>query len=269
MNEGIKRRAAYLILPLTIALFSCIGLHFEIINYYSNVNIGDGTFMDYWIYLVQGQAAYKFDIYNLFEMPVKWLCFYVFLLIGLNNYPMNELQSKGYQILVHSKSRLRWWSSKIIWTVAFTAVYFAICILTVLTYSLANGAAFSFHASAGVMTSFSRAHFALCSSKYLIFVTMLLPFLFACLLGFLYLFLTNITKPMQALVVLICILVVSSYQKHWLLIGNLAMPYRMSPVQKHGIQPIPAFFLLFALSVIIIICGYQIFKRKDIFERAE
>ena len=268
-KEGIWRRAVYFILPLIVALSSCISLHTSMMNAFTEIELGKGTFMDYWIYLVQGDKPYKFDIYSMYILPAKWLCFYIFLLVGLNNYPMNELQTKGYQILLHSKSRLRWWSSKAIWVVAFSAIYFAVSILTVTIYALANGSKFSLHASPGIMTSYAKATFAQCSVKYLFFTTLLLPFLFACFLGLMHLFLTNIIKPMHSLIILICILVISTYKRHWLLIGNLAMPFRMKPIQKHGIPPIPSFIILAMASIVMIVAGYWIFRKKDIFEKAE
>jgi len=239
------------------------------IDPFTDIELGKGTFMDYWIYLMQGEKAYKFDIYSIFALPTKWLCFYIFLLVGLNNYPMNELQSKGYQILLHSKSRLRWWCSKTIWVVAFSAIYFAVSILTVTAYALANGSKFSLHASPAIMATYSKATFAQCSDKYLLFATMILPFIFACFIGLMHLFLTNIIKPMHSLIILICVLVVSAYKQRWFLIGNLAMPYRIRPVQKHGLPPVPSFLLLLAASIIIIVAGYWIFKKKDIFEKTE
>lgn len=225
--------------------------------------------MDYWIYLIQGGNAYKFDIYNVFELPAKWLSFYIFLLVGLNNYPMNELQTKGYQILLHSRSRLRWWNSKALWIIMFSAIYFVASILTVASYGLANGAKLSLHASQNIMSAYAKDAFAQCSDKYLVFTTLILPFLFACFLGLLHLFFTNIIKPMHSLIILICILVISSYKSHWLLIGNMAMPFRMQPMQKHGIAPIPSFLFLVIGSMALIAIGYQIFRKKDIYEKDE
>lgn len=222
--------------------------------------------MDYWIYLIQGGKAYKFDIYNVFELPTKWLCFYIFLLVGLNNYPMNELQTNGYQILLHSRSRLRWWNSKVLWVIVFSAVYFATSILTVALYGFANGATISLHASPNIMTTYAQDAFAQCSGGYLVLTTLILPFLFACFLGLMHLFFTNIIKPMHSLIALICILVISAYKKHWLLIGNLAMPFRMKPMQKHGISPVPSSLFLAIGSIALIAAGYQIFRKKNIYE---
>ena len=269
LNEGIRYRAIYFTLPFIVALFSCIGLHSGIRDIYTETNIGNGTFMDYWIYLVQGGEAYQFSVYDIFEIPVRWVCFYTFLLIGLNNYPMNELQSRGYQILIHSKSRLHWWLSKIIWVFSFTAVYFAVNIVTVAAYSLSYNAKLSFRASPDIMSLFSQAKFSQCSNIFLIFTTFLLPYIFAFLLGVLHLLFTNLIHPMHSLVILVCILIVSTYRKHWLLFGNMATPYRMLPVDKHGIKPLPSFAFLTAASAITIVVGYLLFKKRDIYEAKE
>jgi len=151
--EGIWHRKLYLILSVLAAFFSCTGIHSSIIEHQKTENISNGTFMDYWIYLVDGCQAYKFDWYNSFVIPIRWICFITFLLIGVNNYMLSDLKGWGYQVLVHSKSRLNWWISKLMWSISYTLCYFFVSFCTVLIYCISRNVAVNFKPTLDIMKS--------------------------------------------------------------------------------------------------------------------
>lgn len=104
--NGIWYRKIYFILPVVLGFISCIGAHSTLlqIQEYHN-NIGNGTVMDYWIYLIQGSKPYKFDVFSTFETPIRWLCFYLLFLICLNNYPNQDINSFGIHIFGKFKEK--------------------------------------------------------------------------------------------------------------------------------------------------------------------
>ena len=160
LTEGIGRRSVYLVLPVMISLFSCIGMHYKLVQFQRiNEKLGNGTWMDYWMYFIQGGKQYKFSIFNFFEMPVRWICFYVLFLVCLNNYPMNDLKKMGTQIIIRSGSRLRWWISKFLWLVTYAVVYTGICMLVVALYTLENGAGLNLHLTMSVAMVFTKKVF--------------------------------------------------------------------------------------------------------------
>lgn len=266
--EGIWNRRVYFLLPVMVALFSCIGLHAKMTAFLdTNHNVGAGTLMDYWIYLVQGGKHYKFDIYTIFQIPVRWLCFHVFILIGLNNYPLNDLHGWGYHVLLKSKSRWNWWFSKILWCFSYVACYYIVCLFIVSVYALANDASFSLRPSIDVMNMVSRTGFLKCSMKRLVCIVLVQPVMLSAFLGILQLVLCICMKPVYSFMVMFAMLVVSTYKRYWILIGNWGMPYRMYPVQKHGLDPKLCMVLLLCGILIGVLCGYLVFCKKDILEQ--
>ena len=265
--EGIWKRRIYFLLPLMAALFSGIGLHAKMTIFKELHNVGTGSVMDYWIYLVQGGKQYKFDIYTMFQIPVRWMCFHVFVLIGLNNYPLQDLQGWGYQVLLKSKSRWNWWLSKILWCCSYVACYYLICLFMVTVYAVANGASLTLQPSMDVMNMVSRTGFLDCSMKRLLCIVFVLPALLSVFLGILQMVLSVCIKPIYSFMVLFALLVISTYKRSWLLLGNWGMPYRMIPVQKHGLDPKLCLLLLLCGIFISIAWGYLIFRKKDILEK--
>ena len=46
---------AAMVLPVMISLFSCIGMHYKLVQFQRiNEKLGNGTWMDYWMYFIQG-----------------------------------------------------------------------------------------------------------------------------------------------------------------------------------------------------------------------
>lgn len=44
LTEGIGRRSVYLVLPVMISLFSCIGMHYKLVQFQRiNEKLGNGT----------------------------------------------------------------------------------------------------------------------------------------------------------------------------------------------------------------------------------
>ena len=67
LDEGICMRAVYLLLPVLIALFSCIGMHYKLVQLiHLSSSMGSGTVLDYWLYFIEGGKQYTFSVYNFF-----------------------------------------------------------------------------------------------------------------------------------------------------------------------------------------------------------
>lgn len=239
--EGIWHRKLYLILSVLAAFFSCTGIHSSIIEHQKTENISNGTFMDYWIYLVDGCQAYKFDWYNSFVIPIRWICFITFLLIGVNNYMLSDLKGWGYQVLVHSKSRLNWWISKLMWSISYTLCYFFVSFCTVLIYCISRNVAVNFKPTLDIMKSQATESFMKFGNRNLYVAVLILPLLMALFLSIIQMVLSLYIRPVYVFIIMFIWLVASAYKKSWLLVGNLGMPYRMKPVLKSGFSMVQCF----------------------------
>lgn len=59
---------------------------------------------------------------KLFNPPVEWLIIQFVIAFATGSYAMEDLNTYGRQILLRSRTRLRWWISKCLWA-TLTAVF--------------------------------------------------------------------------------------------------------------------------------------------------
>lgn len=264
--EGIWKRKQYLLLAVLVSLVSCIGMNQTIQNLNLTMEAGKGSLMDYWVYLTMCGKEYKLDLFSLFRVPVRWICLQIFALICIGNYVFEDMQHWGYQVLLRSKDRVWWWISKIIWCICLIVCYFLVCFLIVGIYAVIHGAAWSVHPSLAIMRAACKAGFAKCSIKRLLCISVVQPVVLSVFLGLLQMVLYLLIESMHAFVILFVILVISTYHKSWLLIGNWGIPYRMYPIEKSGLDPVKCLLIIFFGILFCIFMGCLLFRKKDILE---
>lgn len=255
----------YFVLPLLVALFFCIGFQsqIEIVHKLNNTSVC-GSFIDYWIYFLQGGKQYKFDVYQFFAMPVRWICFYSLFLICISNYTYNDMKKYGIQVLVKSGNRFHWWLSKMLWMVCFAALYILVCLAVTVVYAGVHGGSLSMVPTHEIIIQVTRIGFTLCSTKRLFCILFVQPFLFLLLLGMIHISFSYVASGNLSFLALFFVLVLSTYKRSYALIGNWSMPYRMIPVAKHGLSPVWCVGLLLCGIAAAFLVGYAAYKRKDI-----
>lgn len=267
-TEGIWKRRVYLLFPVFVALVSCISLHAKMEGYIQTGDLKDyGTFMDYWIYFIQGGKAYKFSWYNTFTLPVRWLCIQVFLLVSLNNYAFRDMQNWGYQVLTRSKSRFRWWFGKALWCVMYVGIYYMICLATIIFYTAVKDIPLKLQPTRQAMLIFSKMTFYTCGFKRLLCIVIVLPILLSAFLGLLQMLLSMCIKPILSFLSVLFVLVISIYRSKKFLPGNWGMPYRIAPIKVKGLSVEVCLMLLVCAIFFLVAVGYEIFKRQDILEK--
>lgn len=267
LDEGICMRAVYLLLPVLIALFSCIGMHYKLVQLiHLSSSMGSGTVLDYWLYFIEGGKQYTFSVYNFFSMPVRWISFYALFMVCVNNYPLNDLKKLGIQIIIRSKSRKHWWISKLLWIATYAILYTAISFAVVALYAYSYNAQMSLKVSVSMVNAFTRKGFLLCGIRRLVCISFVQPILLLILFGCLQMALSMKFPAINTFILLFACLVISSYKRNWLLFGNWGMPYRMFPVAAHGLEPQICLILLTAAIGVAAAAGYLIYNKRDILE---
>lgn len=265
--EGIWRKKwLFLFAPLLVWI-SCLELEqkWHEIKSFHQIK-GDVTYMDYWIFLIQGKEPYEFSLNKLYEFPITWLVFFAFLLVAVNAYPAIDLKGWGIQVIVRSKSRWNWWLPKCGWCAACVVLYFLLALLTVMLFSLASGSGLSLKPSWYVMNQLGKDEYLTLSTIGRIVLLLVQPFLLAVLLGVLQMGLALLVHPMFAFCAVFSLTLVSTYCRSYFLCGNWGMPYRMSSIVSGGLDNrVCMALLLVTIGVCIVACGF-LFTKKDIYE---
>lgn len=74
-----------------------------------------------------------------FTMPIIWMVIQLYLAYIIGGYPLNDMKQYGINLLIRTKSRIKWWLGKVIWGVSITAITYAIGYLIVLVLTMATG----------------------------------------------------------------------------------------------------------------------------------
>lgn len=255
----------YLLLGVILSLIT----HVEVYNKLSSVKIkenldGNGSFVDYWVCLIQGKSDYKFSIGDLYEFPTYWFLLFVFLLIPICIYTWDDLSGYGQQLIVRAKSRSGWLMSKYVWAGSVVVLYFLLLIGTTLLFCLCENVDLSMHPTWYVMELYGSSvivDFSVWKIMVIYFLQpLLLMFLFCCLEITLLLYIPKA-------IAFLCtggLLIVSLYKKSYFLIGNLGIPIRMDKMDENGLSFGVCIFMMIILSVAMIVLGNIRINKKDI-----
>ncbi len=263
--EGVAKRSIYYVLPIIVSLISCMSLELNIIseNRMANVSM-HGNVMDYWIYMILGNKPYKPDFTNLFHIPMAWMGFYCFLLIGTNNYIEKDLSRNGFQMILCAKSRLIWWTSKVLWLCIYSFFYFLICGITVMSYVIFHHGSIKSLPDADIMELIGATHLCGVPGWQIKLLCIGVPALFMLMLGILQMFLSLMVGSMQSFMAMFGVMVASTYHSSVWLPGNWGILRRSSVIIKSGISLKCSVSLMCVMILLGLVGGYCLFRRKDI-----
>lgn len=227
------------------------------------------SYADFFLYVYGGMKEYIPSPTNLFRFPIVWILWFVFLLFSTLNYPYNDLQSFGQQILVRTKGRFLWWVSKCGWNVLASGVFHGIIALAGLLLCLQTGV----RLSGGVNTQLLQVNFQIDSEQLVskavslpLFV-FLLPLLLSAGLNLLQMTLSLFLKPLFSFLAMAVLLVSSAYLLSPLVVGNYAMLVRSDRVISNGVSPAVGLAVSIALIAGSFLVGIVRFRYYDILNR--
>ena len=263
---GILKKISYYLCGIFLAAVSSIELDNQITNLHLSENIqGDGTFIDYWIYLIQGKDAYTFALDEYYEFPTMWILLYMFYLISTCMHPYTDLSGIGSQFIVRTKSRDKWWISKSIWIFLSSILYLSSLLLFIFLYCLVHQIPISIKPTWYAMEAFGRNGFLECSQVEIIAITLILPVFMLSVFGMLQMLLMLKVHPLLSFSVCASLLIVSTYARSYFLIGNLGMPLRMKKIADVGLSWQISICILLLIFFFCCFLGLSVLRKKDIY----
>lgn len=248
-----------------VIIAQCIGLH-NLIQQYSLIENREWNLhlADYVVYFFQGTIPYMMSgSEEAFNIPPYWSLYliYFILLIG----KMTGQFSKKYeqQMLLRIESRKRWWleiNFKIVLECAGYLVATGICFLI---FSLCTRTQIR-----GINIEVLREYLGIEVIEKKRVETILIGIIFfLALLAFAYIqqVVSMVTNAVVGILISVAVLVTSVYQIHPFLIGNYLMEIRQEMFYMEGINAEVQGAVNAVLILIMVIIGYQILKRKDLF----
>lgn len=221
-------------------------------------------YIGYLTYLFQGMPEYIRSETSIFQLPVCWLLYYVYLFFLIGFYPISDLYSCGMKSLLSSGSRKKWLLSKYLWVAFNVIAYFIILLITLYCCSVSRG-----HIDTGneAMLVVFGVDMGTLTMTDIIVVWILLPILTAITIAFIQFTICICVNSVAGYITSIVILAISVYWMKTLLPGNYLMIIRSNVLRTDGMDIKYGIILDSVLMVFAIIIGNCCFTKKDIYQK--
>ncbi len=242
------------------------------ISYFYYVQQQDMTFLDEtWpvtgfsmlIYIFQGNEKYVPNPGNEFQLHIIWLL--PLLLIGyvIYAYPFNDLKMYGYNYMIRTKSRARWWFAKFVWLLIHCLVCIVVMAGTACLCAWIHGEPMFEMPGMDILEALSLPGLYEMDLKCLMLICVLM-FLTIVALSALQLLCSFVLNPLAAYIGIIVLYVTSVYFTTWLLPGNYLMLIRMEVITGDCINQWIGFPYMGIVLIAALFDGRSYMKRYDI-----
>lgn len=225
------------------------------------------NFSDYVIEIYKGRTNFNFDNkLETLKIPASWILINIFLTFIIGYYPLLDLKTYGMQILLRSKRRYQWFLSKCIWVIGNVIIYYAIGYVVMILFSVFNGG-ISLTPTNEINMNISQVNTTSFTSQTFFCICILLPIIISIALSLFQMTVALFTTSILSNIVIISILVISTFYCNGMFIGNYLMILRNSKIDLNGVNTINGLIIGTIIIIISIIIGILKFKKIDILDK--
>lgn len=265
MKQGTLRHwCRYLVIPVVVILMSS-GLAAYVARLYADRAIGgEGTIVDYYLYIMQGMSIYHFSPESIFEIPITWFMLHIGMAYVTAYYPYQDFTEYGKTTLLAGASRTKWWLSKMLWCMISTLLYYVVIMLSCAIVALAYGAKAELSYSEDLLASLFGDAVFYTDGKELVLLAVVVPFLVSVMLLELQMLLGFLVTPVISFAISCGVYIVSAYYTCWWLPGSYTMWQRSSYISYEGVRPDSGLLLAGFGILCVAIVGTMYFREKDV-----
>ena len=227
------------------------------------VRLTDGppvSFGDYLFHVFKGMAIIDSNDMSR-DINVFWIIYNFIISFIVSYYPFKDLNGYGQQILIRSQKRSYWWVSKCVWTFLCVLIYYLLTYFTISIFVLISGGTFDLIPQ----YSIQGVDAVVLNIGVIVLIGIVLPMLTSLCFSLLQLLLSLIFKPILSIMIILALMTFSIFICTDWSIGNYTMVARSVYLTENGVDPTNGLIIMSVISVLSIITGLVIFKRKDIF----
>lgn len=272
IHQGILRKPKVVLLGLLLGTVFSANLLIDISNIDPHGMIYKLGSADYLFYIFGGIREYIPAPDDPFLFPVVWILGYLTLFFITLNYPYNDMETIGQQVLIRTRGRVLWWLSKCVWNLLNTILFSASIVAAVLLFCLFFRIPFTTQFDMNFLLDYNRMRISeklLSPDVILPFRLLFLPFAVAICMSLAQMTFTLFLKPVFSFGAASVIMLASSYLLSPFLIGNYAMPIRSDKMITNGVNANVGVLFSALIFLICIAAGIVRFRRYDILSRED
>lgn len=197
-----------------------------------------------------------------FMMPVIWTVIQVYMAYIIATYPVNDLERYGVNMIIRTKSKVKWWLGKVIWSIIMVIIMYTVLYSVLMIETLIAGGDFGV-----IKMEWSKLidiDMSMLNMRQMIIALIVMPMattIVVSLLQLMIMFLFNETLS-YGVVGVLC--VASAFYKSPLFLYSNTMAVRTTNLVLNG-NYIWILLIMTVVAVISILCGSIILKRKNIY----
>lgn len=272
LQNGMIKKIYLMLIPFLLSLIACLDLHnrVSVINSYDYFSRQFSTSLgNYLGYIYGGMAEYSIGENISFVFPIRWIIVFFSILFITLNYPYNDMQSVGQQILIRTKGRSLWWLSKCGWNICCTILFHFIICLSAILFCCITGDKITGGIDIELMNVMFETNRETQTSAtgILPLYILLLPIVISIGINLFQMTLSLFIKPLFSFLFVSLLLLLSAYFMSPFWIGNYAMLMRYDLVHTNGMVMHNGIIIALALMTLSIVIGLIGFRYYDIINR--
>lgn len=228
------------------------------------------SFLDCLIHQFRGMEEYKKNSNKAFDVSDSYLIWNFIIAVMVASYPSKDIEGIGKNILILSKSRVKYWISKVIWMSISVVLSYAAIIVGALSgivlsnLILGNKMIFSFDVNTTLFYRSFNIEYNDDMKLVLLIQVVILPIISWITIFLLQMLIQYVFNPVIGYIYVICVLVLSAYYMKFYWIGNNLMLYRNKVINPSGINVYISICFEIGMIAFFFVGGVIIFRRKEI-----
>lgn len=262
LRQGILYRWKFFLISLLYFVFIDIVFIVGINTMFADTNV-KCSISDIMLNIFIGNKSCDPTEGNGVNIAINWIVFHALLFSSIGFYLIDDLKKSATQIILRTKSRTLWWTSKIIWcTVLVVSYYLLFFICAVLCGFFSGNITFSL--SDEIVSELYEITVQGVSVGKTIFTIIVLPMIVSISFAIVNAFISLIVKPIISLILVVCYLVASAFYESPILLFNYSMVWRNNFDGVNGVSNQYGLLISIVLLLICFTIGIKVIKKKDI-----
>lgn len=266
----IKRKYLYLLIAAVTVLL-CVIAHMKVQNLQKFGRVeGAVSAADMYMTFFKGSNIVNPDDGKNFYMSEQYLLMSLSAAFMIGSYAVRDLYGYGQQIIIRSKSTIKWWLGKIVWCFVSNAAVHLIIFLTMSLISVLNGYSFSMKLNRTLLAALGYMQ---CQSGIsegsMIILLFVMPFMSTFALCMLQMLLSIIFSPIIALAAVMAEMTACVYSNMGIFLSNGLMLIRNNIFYVNGTNNADMLAVEFLTVVLAAIIGSIYISHMDMLRQKE
>lgn len=264
IKNGILRNKFLFISALAVSI--SFVFDFSVRISHINNDLGNYYLGDVIMYVYGGIKEYIPSREERFAFPAIWTILMITQMIGTLNYPYDNLNSFGKQILIRANNISIWWISKCVWNIFYSVFYHMIIWCVILLFCVI----FDYEIKLDINTDLLMRFFDLRETDLSVEMINIpiyifaVPIIMSLAVNLIEMTLSLFIRNIFSFLVMSCLMISSAYIMNFFMIGNCEMLIRNDYILKNGINFECGAIFAFILIILSFVIGAVKFNKYDI-----